>query len=198
MVKRFKMFYLKTMPYALGALFIVFSISECYIAYCSQHPHEKMLSETLFLWALRGLAYPLFILYAAPWLIGCGGVIYLAWKGIKNIIIVVYFAYEGLGNPSIAPERTFNSFESLLWIIIGGVLAALVKKKEYVVHKRQIIIAAILFVLFGASDIVEVYSGAWWTPWWLLVWKTLNAISLLCLMITLMLKIRRARKSSHV
>lgn len=30
---------------------------------------------------------------------------------------------------------------------------------------------AFALVLFGLSDAVEIWSGAWWRPWWLLVWK---------------------------
>lgn len=26
-------------------------------------------------------------------------------------------------------------------------------------------------VMFGLSDVVEVRTGAWYQPWWLLVWK---------------------------
>jgi hypothetical protein len=32
---------------------------------------------------------------------------------------------------------------------------------------------AIILILFGISDFVEMVSGAWWQPWWLLVWKAL-------------------------
>jgi len=45
--------------------------------------------------------------------------------------------------------------------------------------KKHILITALLFLLFGFSDIVEVYTGAWWSPWWLFVWKILNIIALL-------------------
>ena len=31
--------------------------------------------------------------------------------------------------------------------------------------------AAATLTLFGLSDIVEIQTGAWWQPWWLLVWK---------------------------
>lgn len=38
---------------------------------------------------------------------------------------------------------------------------------EVVLHRW---LAAGLFA-FGLSDAVEIWSGAWWRPWWLLVWK---------------------------
>lgn len=31
--------------------------------------------------------------------------------------------------------------------------------------------AAMALAAFGVSDAVELWSGAWWKPWWLLVWK---------------------------
>ena len=43
-------------------------------------------------------------------------------------------------------------------------------------------IAAVTFCAFGVSDIVEVETGAWWRPWWLLVWKGLCIVVLLVLL----------------
>ena len=39
--------------------------------------------------------------------------------------------------------------------------------------KMHRILLAIIFILFGISDFVEMATGAWWRPWWLLAWKTL-------------------------
>ena len=33
-------------------------------------------------------------------------------------------------------------------------------------------LCAAALLLFGVSDIVETRTGAWYEPWWLLVWKT--------------------------
>jgi hypothetical protein len=33
-------------------------------------------------------------------------------------------------------------------------------------------------LFFGGSDIVEVQSGAWWSPWWLFVWKASCVLSM--------------------
>ena len=35
---------------------------------------------------------------------------------------------------------------------------------------RTWVLAGVL-VIFGVSDVVEVRTGAWYRPWWLLVWK---------------------------
>ena len=37
--------------------------------------------------------------------------------------------------------------------------------------RRLGVIAAVTLVVFGLSDAVELYTKAWWRPWWLLVWK---------------------------
>jgi len=40
------------------------------------------------------------------------------------------------------------------------------------------LITTIIFLLFGGSDIVEVQTGAWWSPWWLFVWKASCVLSM--------------------
>ena len=63
----------------------------------------------------------------------------------------------------------FNFVESVFWmgLGVGLVVYDFMKSKGGMVLK----VLGGVFVVFGVSDIVEVYSGAWWRPWWLLVWK---------------------------
>ena len=76
---------------------------------------------------------------------------------------------------NIFSAECFNFIEAILWIGIGlGLLCVCFEKRE-----KNILITAFLFLLFGVSDIVEIYTGAWWSPWWLLTWKILNGIALL-------------------
>lgn len=66
--------------------------------------------------------------------------------------------------------RTSNYIEAGLWSVIGVgfvVQAARVKGTA----RRTCAIAAVAFLLFGGSDVKEAQTGAWWHPWWLLVWK---------------------------
>jgi hypothetical protein len=35
------------------------------------------------------------------------------------------------------------------------------------------------FVVFGASDVIEAQTGAWWHPWWLFVMKALCVLGFL-------------------
>jgi hypothetical protein len=99
--------------------------------------------------------------------------------------------------------ETFNSIEAALWILIGVAFAVVGFATGLGVwHKgdekgastrKQTWIAAITFIVFGLSDIVEIRTGAWWRPWWLLVWKALCVITLL----VLLLMYRHGRKNNR-
>jgi len=82
-------------------------------------------------------------------------------------------------NFEIYSAAGLNSIEALVWSTIGILLLSSSQKLAVNSPKKDVVVLGILFVAFGASDVVEVYSGAWWKPWWLLTWKTLNAIGLL-------------------
>jgi len=62
-----------------------------------------------------------------------------------------------------------NYVESCVWLGIGVV--AFLKRTS----KWSIGLAG-AFVAFGASDIVETRTGAWYTPWWMLTWKILSVL----------------------
>jgi hypothetical protein len=82
-----------------------------------------------------------------------------------------------------------NYFECCFWIAIGlgFAIAAFVKGP-----RGMCLITAGTLVLFGVSDYVEAQTGAWWRPWWLLVWKGG------CLVVFVALLIRRARTRAPV
>jgi peptidoglycan/LPS O-acetylase OafA/YrhL len=68
--------------------------------------------------------------------------------------------------------ETFNHFEAGLWFIIGlGMLMAAVIKRRDSRWLKLLLIAAVAFVLFGVSDIIEAETGAWWKPLELLALK---------------------------
>jgi hypothetical protein len=66
--------------------------------------------------------------------------------------------------------QTANFIEAALWgvIGIGFVLYAGLPRTT---TRRTPLIAAATFLAFGLSDVIEARTGAWWRPWWLLVWK---------------------------
>ena len=74
-----------------------------------------------------------------------------------------------------------NYIEAGIWgVFAAGFAVAAFKKRGWVrVHRAM---AAITFLLFGLSDIVEVEIGGWWRPWWLFVWKSFCVISMIVLL----------------
>jgi hypothetical protein len=63
-----------------------------------------------------------------------------------------------------------NHIEAAFWALIGlafAVRGALVRDAQ----RASCFWTAGVFLAFGLSDVVEAWSGAWWRPWWLLVWK---------------------------
>jgi len=69
-------------------------------------------------------------------------------------------------------ERDSNYVEALFWIAIGVAFVIRAPKTPKTIQRRCWV-AAVTFFLFGISDAIEAqpWSGAWWRPWWLLVWK---------------------------
>ena len=75
--------------------------------------------------------------------------------------------------------------KQLLRIQIAIIIAAIVSLVVLIVaakssrHVKKIAYVAVpTLFLFGVSDIVEVYTRAWWRPFWLLLWKGLCIIVL--------------------
>lgn len=61
----------------------------------------------------------------------------------------------------------FNQAEAALWFVIAIVLAVRLRMK---MPWRWLLPCA--FAVFGVSDLIEVQTGAWWEPRWLLVMKS--------------------------
>ena len=86
-----------------------------------------------------------------------------------------------------------NRIEAALWTSIGIGFFIGARFNRGVI-RRDALIAACVFAIFGCSDLVEATTGAWWRPWWLLVWKGLCLLALLVLTIRYF-KRRRAHSS---
>jgi hypothetical protein len=85
-----------------------------------------------------------------------------------------------------------NNAEAVLWTAIGVAFAAAALTRRGAARKKCLI-AAVVFVLFGASDLVEAHTGAWWRPWWLFAWKAACVVA----MFVLYLDHRRARRAAQ-
>jgi glycerol-3-phosphate acyltransferase PlsY len=79
--------------------------------------------------------------------------------------------------------RNSNYLEAGLWWALALVMLVTWIRSR---HSAAIVAAATLLA-FGFSDVVEASTGAWWRPWWLLLWKAL------CVGVLLVLLIRHAR-----
>ena len=88
---------------------------------------------------------------------------------------------------------TANYVEAAFWGVVGAAFAVAAVRKRGAV-RRECAIAAVTFVAFGISDVVEVRTGAWYRPWWLLGWKGVCVISLARLLVNHV----RARRSRGV
>jgi len=86
-----------------------------------------------------------------------------------------------------------NYIEAGLWTSmgIGFAIAAL---RQTALARKRCWIAAVTFVLFGISDLVESQTGAWYRPIWLLIWKGICVLVFACLMF---LHFRDQRRSNH-
>lgn len=69
-----------------------------------------------------------------------------------------------------------NRIEAGVWFVIALALAAVAVRRP--AWRRDAGIAACVLVGFGASDLVEARTGAWWRPWWLLAWKGVSVLVL--------------------
>ncbi len=68
----------------------------------------------------------------------------------------------------MSPEA-FNQLEVILWIAAAAI--CLIRGRRHARFQPDALLAAFVFLLFAGSDAVEIQTGAWWRPWWLLVWK---------------------------
>jgi len=65
-----------------------------------------------------------------------------------------------------------NMIEGAFWagVSLFFFVPALRRREE---HRAFCVSAGIVFLVWGGSDFCEAYTGAWWRPWWLMVWNGL-------------------------
>jgi len=73
-----------------------------------------------------------------------------------------------------------NYVEAFLWFCFAIGFAVNAGKTSGKTRINRLI-TTLFFLLFGGSDIVEVQTGAWWSPWWLFVWKASCVLSMVIL-----------------
>src|SRR4029077_9883701 len=75
-------------------------------------------------------------------------------------------------------ETIFNGCEALLWLVFAAVVAVRFRNSAGRLRRTSRAMA-VFFVLFSASDVIEMQTGAWWRPLGLLLFKGVCLIGLL-------------------
>jgi len=66
--------------------------------------------------------------------------------------------------------KWYNIFEGFLWSVFAAVFfVAALKPGEK--NRRFCLMGGLIFVVMSLSEFYEVRTGAWWRPWWLILWK---------------------------
>jgi len=74
-------------------------------------------------------------------------------------------------NSAVVGVQVFNALEAAFWLVLALLTAALGHRARGFTPRRQFALS--IFLLgFGISDIIEVFTGAWWKPLSLLVLKS--------------------------
>ncbi len=68
-----------------------------------------------------------------------------------------------------------NRLEACLWIGMAVAISLSLSVRHRWTAFR--LIGVVTLLVFGASDLVEATTGAWWRPWWLFAWKTTCVLS---------------------
>lgn len=66
--------------------------------------------------------------------------------------------------------RTFNFVEGIYWLFLGIFVITLSKVISYK-YKKLALFTFLILILFSFTDFIEIKTGAYWTPWWLLAWN---------------------------
>jgi len=74
----------------------------------------------------------------------------------------------------------FNFFEAILWFLIAGMFLLFGGKREKfaITRRKTCLFLSVMFTLFGISDLIEIHTGAWWRPVWLLLLKGICLIGI--------------------
>lgn len=86
----------------------------------------------------------------------------------------------------MAAEQICNLVEGFWWIALGIWMLSLRNKSA----GRVVALLSAVLVVFGISDFIEIFTGAWWRPLWLL------AIKAVCVAVGIITSIHLYRERS--
>ena len=76
------------------------------------------------------------------------------------------------GERAMIGVQIFNALEALFWLVLAALAATKARQVRGFTPRRQLAMAVFL-AAFGISDIWEIFSGGWWTPPALFVFKAI-------------------------
>ena len=76
---------------------------------------------------------------------------------------------------------SFNFYEAFIWFFVAGISLVYAVTKNDPLQRRLFLFSVPVWVAFGISDFVEIQTGGWWKPWWMLAWKGVCLISIIVL-----------------
>lgn len=92
----------------------------------------------------------------------------------------------------MTPFQLANTLEALLWWTLAAVLLFAARSRPSW-PRSTLRLTVLTLIAFGLSDLVETQTGAWYHPWWLLLWKS----TCVALLLYSALKLYQAREKSR-
>lgn len=99
--------------------------------------------------------------------------------GLRNFTIAVFFIFT-LAATLLLFEldlKTFNFIEGIYWLALG-IFVLTLSKIIFQKYKKLALFTSLVLILFSITDFIEIETGAYWTPWWLLVWNIICILGL--------------------
>jgi hypothetical protein len=86
-----------------------------------------------------------------------------------------------------------NYLEAGVWLTMSIFSATRAARTK----RASLWLLALALLLFAASDVVEAQTGAWYRPWWLLLWKGVCVIVFLAILLPHVYRQRKWRSGSE-
>jgi hypothetical protein len=93
-------------------------------------------------------------------------------------LLVAFRVIELRPRAASTVHAVFNYVEAAIWGV-AGLWTIWRSRGEGSTLRVSSCVAAVAFLAFGLSDLVEVRTGTWYDPWWLFAWKAACVLTLL-------------------
>ncbi len=91
--------------------------------------------------------------------------------------------------------QIFNGLEAARWFLLSVIVVVRARDDSRSQRCWTAALAVVLFV-FGVSDVIEIFTGAFWRPWWLLLINGYCVVSIFVCGVVLW-RLRPATKTAH-